>query len=387
MDFKTFAEPLVRFAYPELNKGAAVRQLFIDVTSYDDAECNPIRDIEESTYRGYLKKGRGISRTAGLALKGLDTDKFAAKINDLPTDVINILIDEYSDELPGMSSLNAGDQLAKEFAGILRSAKDGVRSEGKGETTTALEVSPAENAELFLETGGVCPLCGSSIASEGSAKRYKVVCITPLIAKKDYREKRKYEGKVPQMPALGTAEDRIALCLDCASRYENNHEPDEFAALLERKWTLRTRNDLTNKISSLDIEKTLPMLLAQLGQVRDYDELEKLPMKALMVREKIDAAEQLLILKIETLNVSFYNFIRGQGQILEQQGILDFTLLASQVRCCYLKLRKSGLSQEQIFNRVCSWIVSKTGSERTVECEALAAFFVQNCEVFDEIAQ
>lgn len=320
-------------------------------------------------------------------MKNLDIDKFAAKLNDLPTDVINILIDEYCDEMPGMDSLNAGEQIAKKFVDILKAAKDKPQSKSGTKTPSKSKSAAAKDSELFLETGGSCPLCGNPIASKGPAKRYRIVSITPLAAKKDYREKRKYEEKVPQMPALGSAEDMIALCLDCAHRYEGKQDPNEFAALLSKKRELKARNDLTVEISSLDIEKTLPILLAQLGQVSDYEELEKLPMKALKVKEKIDAAEQLLILKIETFNVNFYNFIRTQGQILEQQGDLDFTLLASQVRCCYLKLRKSGLSQEQIFSRVCSWIVSKTGSERAVECEALAAFFVQNCEVFDEFAQ
>ncbi len=387
MDFRTFAKPLVELVYSDLNKGNAVLQLFLDITTYDNLSDNSLRDMEESTYRGYLQEGRGISRVAGLALKNLDTDKFAAKINGLPTDVINMLIDEYGDEIPDMDSLNIGEQLAKKFADILRSAKDKPRNGGEARLPLKSKTAGTKEAELFLETGGTCPLCGSPISSEGSSKRYKVVGITPATAKKDYREKRKYEEAVPQMPVLGSAGDRIALCLDCACRYENERDPHVFATLLAKKRELRARNDLIAEISSVDIEKTLPMLLTRLGQVRDYNELGKLPMKALRVREKIDASELLLILKIETYNVNFYNFIRCQGQILEQQGDLDFTLLASQVRHCYLKLRKSGISQEQVFSRICSWIALKTGSDRTVECEALAAFFVQNCEVFDEIAK
>lgn len=386
MDFRSFVRPLVDFVYSDLSKGDAVQQIFVDIASYDDSENNPLRDIEESTYRGYLQEGRGISKIAGIALKRLDTDKFAAKINDLPTDVINTLIDAYEKEIPGINSLDIGKQLATKFATILKVAKS--RSRNQAITDAKPEQAPSSeiDAELFIEVNGKCPLCGSSIASEGSAKRYTIIGITPSLAKKDYREKRKYENKVAQMPVLGSAEDRIALCLDCARRYEDDQSPDAFAALVSKKRDLRVCNDLTARISALDLEENLPVLLARLGQVRDYRELEKLPMKALKIRQKIGSDEQLLIFKIEMLNVQFYNLIKTQTQILEQQGDLDFSLLATQIRHCYLKLRKSKLSQEQIFTRICDWTISKTGSERRGECEALAAFFVQNCEVFDEIA-
>lgn len=387
MDFSAFARPLVDFVYSNLSAGGAVRQIFLDATSYDDAETNPLLDVEEPTYRGYLQKGRGISRAAGLALQRLDTDKFAAKIEGLPTEVIYMLIDAYADELPGATSVDIGNQLAGMFADILREARSGRRTSAKSVASAEPVVTSANDAELFLETGGRCPLCGASIASEGPGKRYRVVGITPVVAKKDYREKRAYEERVPQMPELGSSRDRIALCLNCAQRYENDQTPDAFATLLARKRELCARNDLIAKIASIDLEENLPALLLRLGRVGDYKELEELPMEALKVKEKIDPTEQLLIYKIESLNVRFYNFIRSQGQMLERQGDLDFSSLASQVRYCYLKLRKSGLSQEQIFTGICSWISSKTGSERSVECEVLAAFFVQNCEVFDAIAR
>ena len=387
MDFRTFAEPLINLAYPDLSKGDAVKELFIDATSYDEADDNPLRDIEDSTYRGYLKKGKGVSRVAGIALKRLDTDKFAAMINSLPTDVINMLIDAYEEEIPGVNSLDIGEQLAAQFATILKDAKSGKHGKAEAETKPDIAPSAELGAELYVEANGKCPLCGASIASEGSARRYKIVGITPSIAKKDYREKRKYENMVPQMPALGSAEDRIALCLDCAHRYESDQSPEAFTALVSRKRELRARNDLTTEISSLDLEKNLPVLLAQLGQIQDYEELEKLPLKALKVKQKINADEQFLIFKIEALSTQFYNLVKEQAQILEQQGILDFDLLATQIRHCYLKLRKSELSQEQIFTRICNWIALKTGSDRQGECEVLAAFFVQNCEVFDEIAE
>lgn len=387
MDFKRFAGPLVDLAYPNLSKGAAVRQLFIDITSFDDGECNPLRDFEDSTCRGYLQEGRGISRIAGRALTKLDSDGFAEKIYGLPTDVIDMLIDEFGDELPELDSMNIGDCLAAEFVSIMKNAKRGSACPGESGRDGGTDSHSATEAELFLEASGKCPLCGAAICSNGSASRYKIVGITPPPAKKDYRKKREYEALVDEMPKLGSFEDKIALCLDCANRYESDPNPERFRALLSKKEDLRARSELTARIAGLDLDENLPVLLSRLGRLRDYDDLERLPMKALKVREKVDSSECLLIRKVEAIAAAYYNFIRTQVQILERQGDLDFTLLATQVRCCYLKLRNSGLSQELVFSRICEWMASRTGCESSLECEVLVAFFVQNCEVFDEIAK
>ena len=114
--------------------------------------------------------------------------------------------------------------------------------------------------------------------------------------------------------------------------------------------------------------------------------ITKVIMRANTQEKKIAPSNQLLIMKIESMVVRSYHFIREQLQILEAQNDVDFDVLAMQVRMCYLKLKKAGLSQEDIFNRICEWIMGKTGTNNRLECEVVAAFFVQNCEVFDEIA-
>lgn len=42
MDFKQFAEPLVNTVYAHLNRGLAVKQMFLDITDFSDVDSKPL---------------------------------------------------------------------------------------------------------------------------------------------------------------------------------------------------------------------------------------------------------------------------------------------------------------------------------------------------------
>ena len=142
------------------------------------------------------------------------------------------------------------------------------------------------------------------------------------------------------MPVPGSLQDKIVLCPDCAARYREDQSVSKFQEILNLKTKLRKNEDLLFELASLNLEEDLPLLLSKLGHIRDFTELESLSLTAMRVREKIKPQNQLLISKIESLVSIYYNFIREQCQILELQGDLCFELMAQQIRCCYLKLKK-----------------------------------------------
>jgi hypothetical protein len=66
---------------------------------------------------------------------------------------------------------------------------------------------------------------------------------------------------------------------------------------------------------------------------------------------------------------------------------LDFEEVASEIRLAFIKANKDKLTQEQIFEVL---VEKLRGGNRTLTvtaCEAVVAFFVQNCEVFNAITQ
>ena len=66
-----------------------------------------------------------------------------------------------------------------------------------------------------------------------------------------------------------------------------------------------------------------------------------------------------------------------------------FNLIASEVHNAYETLSSTIGSEEKIFSSLSIWIRNKLGldDEYITATEIIAAFFVQNCEVFHEITE
>ena len=83
----------------------------------------------------------------------------------------------------------------------------------------------------------------------------------------------------------------------------------------------------------------------------------------------------------------YYRFVQEQFKQLDSQGILDFEMVRIQTRGCFLRLDKAGLSQSKIVEAMSRWLDEKTGCKNIIACRIVIAFFIQSCEVFNEIAE
>ena len=58
-------------------------------------------------------------------------------------------------------------------------------------------------------------------------------------------------------------------------------------------------------------------------------------------------------------------------------------LIFGQVRTFYLKQKTLGRPQGEIFANVVQWVRARAEAETLESAEAVAPFFIQNCEVFE----
>ena len=65
----------------------------------------------------------------------------------------------------------------------------------------------------------------------------------------------------------------------------------------------------------------------------------------------------------------------------------SFSSLCLRIKSCYEKMKAITNNKEYIFNEIVNWIMKHTGSKSQVACEIVVSFFIQNCEVFDEITE
>ncbi|MGL5899491.1 MAG: ABC-three component system protein [Lactobacillaceae bacterium] len=86
--------------------------------------------------------------------------------------------------------------------------------------------------------------------------------------------------------------------------------------------------------------------------------------------------------------VRYYRFVQEQFRLLEGSSSNNFGIVASQIRTAYLKANASGISQEEVFNQLVSWLENINSEiSSNIACQIIIAFFVQDCEVFDEISK
>lgn len=166
------------------------------------------------------------------------------------------------------------------------------------------------------------------------------------------------------------AADRVTNIFIHALQAENKTE--------DRGWKTQLYRD--------DIESELKTVLDKLSnEKRKEIKKNELNMTPTSFRKKIKEDNHELIDKVE-FNVIYYFVIRNYFKELEARHDANFNKVAKHIRKNYMGLKKAGQSQDQIHDNLTDMIASKSGANRNT-CEKIVAFFIQDCEVYDEITE
>ena len=125
------------------------------------------------------------------------------------------------------------------------------------------------------------------------------------------------------------------------------------------------------------------MIIDALYSASDLDidaEIEFIPKK---VDEKLDnTITRPTQRKIKSQVRDYYRFIREKFANLDQSETDLSETISLQVKTYYLKQKRMGLGQQEIYENIVSWLNAKTKPKSPDAPEIIASFFVQNCEVF-----
>lgn len=233
-----------------------------------------------------------------------------------------------------------------------------------------------------------CPLCGVVLQSRNqvklSHKRFEIAHIypnRPTILQ--YEALRGVERLGDDSEAF---ENKIALCKPCHSTQDFHTTLAEYNKLLNIKkgYLLDTvLNDLT---TSLGLEKQIEDVISKLTKVPG-DELVDLNYSPVNLTKKFSSSDALLKTKIWGYVSVYYTFIRDEFRTLDGKNGFLIKVLCDQIKACFLKINTGTDDKVVIFNHIVKWIKEKTLSTSTEACEAVVAYFVQNCEVFYEITE
>lgn len=252
-------------------------------------------------------------------------------------------------------------------------------------------ISISDNVEnqYLIEVSGLCPLCGRKLLvwkGKRANKRYQIAHIYPNSP--NVHQKKELDGLERLGKTCEDFENKIALCRDCHASFDDYTTKEEYLKIVQLKKQLLQTNEIQTNLSTEEVEEELLLIIGKLSVVTEEDLRNiNLKYKGVKVANKIQEEFFLLKRKIEFNVCTYYNFIQENMKIMSDEREFNFDLLASAIKKAYLKASKTTENQVMIFNTLVSWLESKIIQVSRESCEIMISFFVQNCEVFDEITQ
>lgn len=252
-------------------------------------------------------------------------------------------------------------------------------------------VQITDNMDLkhISEVGGYCPLCGKYLLGSKGQKIHKKYQIAHIYPNSPTRhQKQELDGLERLGENCESFENKIALCKDCHGEFDDHTTKAEYQKILGMKKRLLEMSKSQEVLSTGEIEKELLQVIKQLTIVSNSD-LEEicLKYKGIKISNKLEAAYFLLKRKIEFNVCTYYGFIKENMKNYNDSNQLNFELISSEIKTAYLKAATASKDKEMIFNNLVVWLNKKIPDISKNACEIMISFFVQNCEVFDEISE
>lgn len=244
----------------------------------------------------------------------------------------------------------------------------------------------AEEVALTTQVGGDCPLCGKAlfyIKRSRSYKNYELAHIYPLNPTPEEIEELK---AVPLLNAdVNHPDNQIPLCTECHTKFDKPRTRGEYADLYKVKKGLLERQAQKALFSAYPLEAEIGRIVTSLQVLTvTGGALSDLSLDAKSLEDKFDKTlSGLTRRRIKNAVGDYYQHVRDEFKRLEQDVPSSAILIFSQVRTYYLKQKSLGLSQQAVFANVVEWIRVSTNPKIDEAAEIVAAFFVQNCEVFE----
>ena len=146
------------------------------------------------------------------------------------------------------------------------------------------------------------------------------------------------------------------------------------------------RTELQEATFTLGLEQEIADVVEKVCLLRE-DELAELNYTPVKLAKKFNKNELLLKNKVSIYVTNYYPYVRDLFKGMEGTNGFRMDTLNLQIKSCFIKMDGMSHDKSLIFEQMVEWIMAKTLSKSRDACEAVISFFVQNCEVFNEITE
>ncbi|WP_236215105.1 ABC-three component system protein [Metapseudomonas otitidis] len=252
---------------------------------------------------------------------------------------------------------------------------------------TRIKYHANEHSILYMETGGVCPLCALPMMFKKANSKhptigYEIAHIYPLNPNSLQEKSLKGYAAPTEINAL---ENVILLCPSCHTKYDKDFKIEEYLKILDikKKYIDEAKAKLAATQHALqdEVHEILDIIASGGGSENDLAENE---IVVISLDEKLKTGiSPLQKREIRTNAIDFFVTIRNHIRLIEQRDQAAIRIMQNQINTYYLVMEKQNPgNKDLIFNHIAKWISLKTGKS-IMASRILTSFFVQNCEVFD----
>ena len=324
-------------------------------------------------------KNRDISaKTAGFICNHFDKSKLVDAISSVSFDMKEGLPNELQSLGITCDWENISEVSAELFYLLLKKRIDG--KSGLDSEDIASICIPSANKQIYEEKYWV------ELSAEANNKCTMPGCSNLLLIRTDGKAKMGCRIIKVHQSERPIFDNLLAVCPMCFEKVELVRSA-EYEQKLEKIKNALTRNFAANEVlASSNFDEKIERIVRKLGNI-DENKLVQLNVKPIAIKNKIESSNMLLRQKISMYVTACYYYIMDLFKQAEQENQINHTRVCRKIREKYLDfVDKGDYSQNEIFDAFVNWLQELTKEERS-GCEAVIAYFVQNCEVFDEISQ
>ncbi len=246
------------------------------------------------------------------------------------------------------------------------------------------QYSDAQTIALLSQVNRVCPLCAEPLFYKKngiSFKNYELAHIYPLNPNSGEEILLQNEKRLGN--DVNDEQNIIPLCEICHGKFDKPRTVEEYRELLNIKQQLINRSGQEAIWKTYSIEEEISEIIEAIYNSPEFEietEIEFVPRE---VDEKLnETITRPTKIKIKNNVREYFIFIKKKFAELDNAKIDLSEIISLQVKTYYLKQKNMGLTQQDIFDNIVTWIHMKTKPVTMDAAEILASFFIQNCEVF-----
>lgn len=244
--------------------------------------------------------------------------------------------------------------------------------------------SDSEKAELLAEVNQRCPLCYKSLISTKGDRSFNDYQIAHIYPHSATTEQFLTLENLPRVADLESVKNLIPLCRDCHARQDFHTTKEDYLRLYTKKIECAGKYAANKLAFDSRLEPAVSKVVSALGALPEDVRIE-LSLTPLKVSQKID--DKALCEKVRNYVVQYFGFVQSEFAKLQDKERIPFEMIAVQVKHYFLQVERLLTTKEQMFDQVVAWVMEKTGGNGNRSAsEIVVSFFVQDCEVFREIA-